>query len=93
MNDCEFSHAAKQREHERQDAKPPTCFIASHKTYGWQTYHIGVRRDLRYAKSGLIQIAYYVTKCSGRQLGGAWGQAETQKLPNDAILCNRCFPK
>ena len=79
-------------------AMPATKFVASCKTpgyppLGWQpTWHVGVKSELRYVRSGLISHVTYVTKCSGQQLGGAWGYRERTELPEHAHVCKRCFP-
>lgn len=49
--------------------------------------HIGDLRELRGVK-GTLFGTYYVTLCSGRKLGGPWGQMETS-IPMGTI-CPRC---
>lgn len=65
----------------------PTKFISSTTSKNW---HIGVRKELRGERTGKVFSVYYVTKCSGAQLGGAWGQTEKNELPKGAVLCPRC---
>lgn len=78
----------KVRRHELEDAKPLTKFL-----YAWcGQYHIGVRRELRYDKSGLIMRAYYVCKCNGRALNSY--ATEHDELPKYRVhRCKRCFGK
>lgn len=79
----------------RRDAElqnqPEFKFIASNRLDG-APWHIGRRKFTRYSKSGLISSAYYVTACSGQQLGSAWGQTEMSygDGTSPAHLCERC---
>lgn len=51
-----------------------TMWIASNRT-DETIWHLGRKREQRGARTGRLMHTYYVTACSGRQLGGAWGQA------------------
>lgn len=53
-------------------------------------WHIGRRKISRYSRSGLISSVHYVTACSGKQLGGAFGQMEMEYGNPPADLCERC---
>jgi hypothetical protein len=68
------------------EAKPQYRFINSNQSQG--SWHIGRRLDSRGDKSGKLFGVYYVTLCSGRQLGGAWGQSE--KDEHSGNVCSRC---
>jgi hypothetical protein len=83
----------KLRVHAEQDAKPATRIIKSNQSYKWSgIYHLGVRRELRYERTGLIQKVYYVTRCNGKILGGSWGQTEMDEWPAFRVhRCERCF--
>jgi hypothetical protein len=73
--------------HRREDAKPLTKFLFA----ATGVYHIGVRRELRGARSNLIDRAYYVCKCNGKQLLYD-GSKELNELPDHKITrCRRCF--
>jgi hypothetical protein len=69
------------------DLSPATKFIKSPHSGLW---HIGKRHDSRGARSGLILRVSYITSCSGKQLGGPWGQTERRELPDGASLCPKC---
>jgi hypothetical protein len=78
----------------RKDAELRKCpefkFIASNRR-DYATWHIGRRKESRGARSGLISSVYYVTACSGQQLGGAWGQMTLNyEEPYPEDLCKRC---
>jgi hypothetical protein len=97
MNNQPYITAAKLAEHERQNTKPATRFIASNgakpmHTFSGPTWHLGQRRELLYTRSGLIMKVYYVAKCTGKQLGGCWGQTERDDDPG-GVKCSRCFPR
>ena len=68
------------------EAKPQYRFINSNQSQGH--WHIGRRLDSRGDKTGKLFGVYYVTLCSGSQLGGAWGQSE--KDEHDGTICPRC---
>lgn len=68
------------------EAKPQYRFINSNQSQGH--WHIGRRLDSRGDKTGKLFAVYYVTLCSGSQLGGAWGQSE--KDQHDGDICPRC---
>lgn len=58
------------------------------------TYHLGVLRELRGEKTGKVYSTYVVAACSGRQLGGVWGQTVYKtEAPEHGIACRKCFPK
>lgn len=67
---------------------PPTRFIASNAAEGG-LWHVGKRAELRGGRTGLLLAVYYVTACSGKRLGGPWGQAERDDRPEGPI-CPRC---
>lgn len=78
----------KLRRHELEDAKPATKFLYSQSG----VYHIGVRREHRYARTKLIHNVDYVCKCNGRHLGPYSG--EHDELPKFRVVrCKRCFGK
>lgn len=69
-----------------------TKFIASNKSYEWSgLWHIGLKRESRGEVTGKVFSTYYVTKCNGKSLGGAWGQTIADELPAHASKCPRCF--
>jgi hypothetical protein len=55
-------------------------------------WHYGVRKEVKRRKSGKVVSVYYVTLCSGQQLGGSWGQTVTKRgdLNKHAQICTRC---
>jgi hypothetical protein len=69
---------------------PETLFVVSLNPSA-KIWHLGVRKFRRYSRSGLIAGVSYVTKCSGRQLGGAWGYAKKSELFDADEKCSRCF--
>jgi hypothetical protein len=54
-------------------------------------WHLGRRREARGARTGRLLHTYFVTACSGKQLGGCWGQTErdSEQPPSDDV-CKRC---
>jgi hypothetical protein len=78
---------AKIRRSAELDQSPATKFI---KSPDKDTWHLGLRKDSLGARSGLILHVSYRTACSGKQLGGAWGQTERLELPEGSSLCPRC---
>jgi hypothetical protein len=66
------------------EQSPTTKYICSNSSQ----WHIGVRKDMRGSRSGLLMSVSYVTACTGQQLGGAWGQ--TEKTEHDGEVCERC---
>ena len=78
--------AKKQRLHDEFSQQPLTKFISAKGT----NWHWAKREEHLGAKSGLIMGSYYLTACSGKQLGGAFGQTERKSLPEGATLWARC---
>lgn len=78
--------AKKKRKHDEFNQQPMTKFISANGT----SWHLAKREDHLGAKSGLIMAIYYLTACSGKQLGGSFGQTERKALPDGANLCKRC---
>jgi len=73
------------------EKKPEWCFIASNQPKADDPlWHLGLRQEARYARSGLLRSVYYVTACNGRLLGGPWGQSEKSAVPEGAEHCPRC---
>jgi hypothetical protein len=71
----------------RLEQLPATKFISSRCADA--PWHLGKLRKTYGPRTGLCLSAYYVTACSGRQLGGPWGQHEqTDKPAGD--FCSRC---
>ena len=54
-------------------------------------WHIGKKKESKYGRSGLLANVYYVTSCTGKQLGGPWGQSEITKMPSKDEICPRCL--
>lgn len=69
------------------EESPQTKFIAANGVDD-PLWHLGLRRDMRGARTGTLRHVWYVTACSGRQLGGPWGQSTTTEQPTH--LCSRC---
>lgn len=78
--------AAKIATHERLDKSPRFAFIRS----GEGNVHLGLRVDMLGVRSGLIMDVSYVSVCSGKQIGGAWGYTKTQDQPKGSVPCPRC---
>jgi hypothetical protein len=78
--------AAKLATHERLNKSPHYAFIRS----GEGNVHLGLRVDALGARSGLIMRVSYVSACSGKQIGGAWGYSKTQNQPEGSHVCPRC---
>lgn len=78
--------AEKLRTHELLSQQPERKYITSNQSNGH--WHIGRRHDSVGPKSGLILAVHYRTLCSGRTLGGAWGQTEQRE--HDGPICPRC---
>lgn len=78
--------AEKLRTHELLSQQPERKYITSNQSEG--LWHIGRRRDNVGPNSGLILAVYYPTLCSGRTLGGAYGQ--TEKREHDGPICPKC---
>lgn len=57
-------------------------------------WHAAVERESRGAK-GTLFGTYYVAACSGRQLGGAYGQSMRHAMPSGpgVVICRRCLRK
>lgn len=66
---------------------PETKWITSNPEGYW---HVGLRHESRGLRTGKLMSVYYKTACSGRQLGGPWGQTERNELPANAGVCPRC---
>lgn len=65
------------------------CYITSNANDG--AWHVGVERVIVGPNSGKVLHRYYVTACSGRRLGGPWGQTERASIDkNRDALCPRC---
>ena len=82
---CEVS-PDKLRTHELLSQQPQRKYVTSNQSEG--LWHIGRRRDNVGPNSGLILAAYYPTLCSGRTLGGAYGQ--TEKREHNGPICPKC---
>lgn len=54
-------------------------------------WHLGRKRELRGEKTGKLIATYYVAACNNRQLGGAWGYARINNIPDNASICPRCL--
>ena len=57
-------------------------------------FHLGLKHELRGDKSGHVYATHYITACSRKQLGGAWGYWNAPIDPrtiNGAAICARCF--
>jgi hypothetical protein len=55
-------------------------------------WHLGVQRELRGDKTDKLMSVYFVTSCTRKQLGGAWGSVQVD-LPADEQpphVCSRC---
>jgi len=78
--------AAKLATHERLKESPHYAFIRS----GEGNVHLGLRADMLGVRSGLILRVSYVSACSSKQIGGAWGYVKTQEQPEGSHLCQRC---
>lgn len=78
--------AAKIANHDRYDQSPRLAYIRS----GAGNVHLGLRVDALGARSGLILRVSYVSACSGKQIGGAWGCTKTQDKPKGSSICPRC---
>ena len=78
--------SAKLHHHKLCSQQPERKYITSNQSDS--LWHIGRRCDTIGPKSGLILNVYYSTLCSGRTLGGAWGQ--TEKREHDGPVCPRC---
>lgn len=53
-------------------------------------WHIATRKESIGPVSGKVLAVYYVTACSGRQLGGPYGQTVSNTAPATDDLCPRC---
>lgn len=78
------------------DLAPFADFLARGGAETWITsnrddsmWHLGVAREARGPVSGRVLSTSYVTRCSGRSLGGAWGQSKNRGRPA-RDLCPRC---
>lgn len=78
--------AEKLATHERLNKSPRYAFIRS----GESNVHLGLRVDMLGVRSGLILRVSYVSACSGKKIGGAWGYAKTQNQPEGSHVCPRC---
>jgi hypothetical protein len=59
--------------------------------FNWQrTWHQAKRKELRGLKGTLFGV-YYVARCTGKQIGGAYGYSQRAELPEHAHKCKRCF--
>jgi hypothetical protein len=76
----------KKRNHDELNQQPMTKFISASGTI----WHLAKREEHIGVKSGLIIAVYYLNACSGKQLGGSFGQTERTVLPEGATLCKRC---
>jgi hypothetical protein len=52
--------------------------------------HLAEQREFRGTRTGRVIDTYYVARCSGRSIGGAWGYAITSYEPQDRLFCRRC---
>ena len=53
--------------------------------------HLGIRREKQWGKLvGKFMTSFYVTACSGRKLGGPFGQGEHAEIPEGHEVCRRC---
>ena len=80
--------ATKLHHHELFSQQPERKYITSNQS--GNLWHIGRRCDTIGPKSGLILNVHYSTLCSGRTLGGAWGQTERREYDGSAPFCPRC---
>lgn len=70
--------------------------LADYPTTKWITsdpdglWHLGKRHERRGSRTNNLHAVYYLTACSGKQLGGPWGQVERTELPSGAGVCARC---
>jgi hypothetical protein len=78
--------SAKLQHHELLSLQPSRKFITSNKSEG--LWHIGKRCDTIGPKSGLILHVHYITLCTGKTLGGPWGQTERKECTES--ICPRC---
>lgn len=67
-----------------------TTWINSLAGSGQVVWHLGEKRELRGVKTGTIKRTYYVTKCTGKQLGGAYGYVTREDTPIIDLACKRC---
>ena len=58
-------------------------------------FHLGLKHELRGDKSGKVYSTHYITACSRKQLGGAWGYWKSPTDPRTGTstreICSRCF--
>lgn len=55
-------------------------------------WHLATEHTLNGAVTGKVLSRYFLTACSNRQLGGAWGYEKRVGLgkPDDGVFCSRC---
>jgi len=53
-------------------------------------WHLADRREMRGDRTGKIICTYYVTACTGHQLGGPWGQSMEKGAVPPGMVCPRC---
>ena len=55
-------------------------------------WHLGKPKVIIGSRTGKVLKSYLVTSCNGVQLGGPWGQIESEK-PNiqECGICERCL--
>ncbi len=75
--------------HTSLNQSPQRCFIRSRAGVS-RTVHLGLRRDHRGDRSGLILSVGYVAACSGKQIGGPWGYTRWQAYCIGSDICTRC---
>ena len=51
--------------------------------------HLAEERQLTGARTGRVFSTYYVARCTGHTVGGAWGYTVSETT-QDAALCTRC---
>lgn len=51
-------------------------------------WHLGVKREVRSEKTGRLFSSYFVAACTGKTLGGSYGQTVRDEPGRE--LCRRC---
>jgi len=90
MNPDYVPSAEKLADHARFEKWPTRNYIATNAN-DYATWHIGRAKKSIGPNSGLILGVYYVTACSGRVLGGAYGYRKSETVGSDWAMCPRCL--
>lgn len=76
---------------EGQAVAAPDGWIASNARDG-AMWHVARREEVRGERTGKLFAVVYRTRCSGRTLGGAYGQTRRNEAPHDSeYVCNVCL--